>query len=405
MHIEMVGIDHDHAPVEKREVFAFTRKAAAACMEELKEYKEIEGCVLISTCNRLELYVSSQEEESHLLEKLCGLKQVRQEAYEDCFVCRRDSDAIRHLFFLTSGMKSRIFGEDQILSQVKDALALSREHYCTDKVLEVLFRMAVTAAKKVKSEVPMHKGNYSAFHEVVEALRKQGYSFSDKKCLVIGNGEMGKITANLLLEEKADVTVTVRQYKSGVVMIPDGAKRMNYGDRYQYMPKCDVVISATASPNVTVKRQNVAEFAGKKEQIYIDLAVPRDMEPEIASLPGVTLYDIDSFQIEEKSQEMQRQYEHARDIIEEAMQEYFSWQECRDLIPRIQNIGAAFSEELLWRMGGTLQNLTLEQEEEQRLKTDLERTAEKVLDKLLYQLRDQLEVSAFRDCLDALDHK
>ena len=118
------------------------------------------------------------------------------------------------LFYLTSGLKSQILGEDQILTQVKDALSMSRDEFTTDSVLEVLFRMAVTAGKKIKTEVPFSHGNPSVIHQAIRFLEEGGYHVRNKVCMVIGNGEMGKMAAQTLREAGADVTVTIRQYIS-----------------------------------------------------------------------------------------------------------------------------------------------------------------------------------------------
>ena len=166
-------------------------------------------------------------------------------------MARSGEEAVKHLFYLAGGLKSQILGEDQILTQIKDALNLSREHYASDGVLEVLFRMAATAGKKIKTEVPLAHGNPSVIHQALSSLREQGYDVQGKTCMVIGNGEMGKVAAQTLREAGGEVTVTVRQYRSGIVEIPAGCSRINYGERLDFLPKCDLAVSATASPNYT----------------------------------------------------------------------------------------------------------------------------------------------------------
>mgnify|MGYP001234877179 FL=1 len=222
---------------------------------------------------------------------------------------RKDKEAVEHLFYLTSGLKSQIIGEDQILTQVKDALNLARENFAADGVLEVLFRMAVTAGKRIKTEVPFSHGNPSVIHQAIGFLAQKGYSLKDKTCMVIGNGEMGKVAAQALREAGADVTVTIRQYRSGVVNIPLGCKRINYGERMEYVPQCDLVVSATASPNFTLREELFQNLQMKDELILIDLAVPRDIEPSIGKIQGITLYDMDSFRIEEIPAELQENLE------------------------------------------------------------------------------------------------
>ena len=256
MSISMIGIDHNMAPVDIRAKFAFTKKNAGEAMEKIKNQNGIYGCVILSTCNRLEVWASVDDEvDVCLYDCLCRIKGITEDSYRQYFVERKDQEAVEHLFYLTSGLKSQIIGEDQILTQVKDALNLARENFAADGVLEVLFRMAATAGKRIKTEVPFSHGNPSVIHQAIGFLAEKGYSLRDKTCMVIGNGEMGKVAAQALQEAGADVTVTIRQYRSGVVNIPLGCKRINYGDRMEYMPQCDLVVSATASPNFTLKEE------------------------------------------------------------------------------------------------------------------------------------------------------
>ena len=148
MSISMIGIDHNMAPVDIRARFAFTKKNAGEAMEQMRKKPGINGCVILSTCNRLEVWASVEEgEEVSLYDYLCELKGISDDTWKEYFISRQGREAVEHLFYLTSGLKSQILGEDQILTQVKDALALAREYFAADSVMEVLFRMAVTAGK------------------------------------------------------------------------------------------------------------------------------------------------------------------------------------------------------------------------------------------------------------------
>ena len=174
MTISMIGIDHGRAPVDIRALFAFTKKNAGEAMEQLKEKAGIHGCVILSTCNRLEIWASHEEEEElSLYQCLCELKGIQDGSYEDYFITRRDREAVNHLFHLAGGLKSQILGEDQILTQIKDALNLAREHFASDSVLEVLFRMAATVGKKIKTEAPLAHGNPSVIHQALSSLKEQ----------------------------------------------------------------------------------------------------------------------------------------------------------------------------------------------------------------------------------------
>ena len=337
MSISMIGIDYKKASVDVRAQFSFTKKNTVAALENLKKEPGILGCIILSTCNRMEIWASTGEDwKGSLYEFLCREKEKDPDEFRQYFVSRKEEEAVEHLFYLTSGLKSQILAEDQIITQVKDALALSREAYCTDNVLEVLFRMAVTAAKKVKTQVSFSRANSSVIHQAIERLENQGFSIQGKTCMVIGNGEMGKVTALALKEAGADVTVTVRQYRSGIVTIPQGCDRINYGERLEFLPKCDLAVSATASPNYTLTMEQIENAEIPGHIVLIDLAVPRDIEPSAGTLSNVTLYDIDSFKIDAVSPKLQASLDQAGKILQEQQEEFYSWYNGRDLIPRIQ---------------------------------------------------------------------
>ncbi len=404
MSISMIGVDHSKAPLDIRALFAFSKKNAGEAMEKLKEEEGINGCIILSTCNRLEIWVSREEDaEISLYDCLCRLKGIRDASYEPYFIKREDREAVEHLFYLASGLKSQIMGEDQILTQVKDALSLAREHYTTDSVLEVLFRMAVTAGKKIKTEVPFAHGNPSVIHKAIQFLEEQGYSVRNKVCLVIGNGEMGKVAAQTLRECGGDVTVTIRQYRSGVVNIPVGCKRINYGERMEYLPECDLVVSATASPNYTLREELFEGIVCKENLVLIDLAVPRDIEPALGEKEGITLYDMDSFRMPEAPKELEENLEAAGAIVREQMDEFYLWLDGRDVIPRIQEIRQEAVHDLNLRIAKILKNTPMESSDREKLERAVDTAAGKVVNKLIFGLRDSLNQEVFLECVAGLE--
>lgn len=404
MSISMIGIDYGKASVDVRAQFSFTKKNAVQAMERLKKMPGVYGCIILSTCNRMELWASLQEEwEGSLYGFLCKEKDKRPEDFQKYFVQRTEREAVEHLFYLTSGLKSQILAEDQIITQVKDALALSREAYCTDNVLEVLFRTAVTAAKKVKTEVSFSRGNVSVIHQAIEKLKAQGFPLQGKNCLVIGNGEMGRVAALALKEAGADVTVTVRQYRSGVVNIPQGCQRINYGDRMEFLPQCDLAVSATASPNLTITKEGLEEAGISGSLVLIDLAVPRDIDPLAGTLGNVRLYDIDSFKIDAVSPKLQESLERAGAILGEQMEDFYSWYEGHDLIPRIQGIKEEAVQDLNLRILKTLRKTPMEEGDREKLLTAIDKAAEKVVNKMVFGLKDSLKQEEFRNCVEGLE--
>ena len=399
----MIGIDHTAASVDVRARFSFTRKEAGEAMEKIHAMEGIDGCILLSTCNRMELWVSAEKEMPDLYEILCSLKAVDRLEYNGIFVQRTEQEAVKHLFYLTAGLKSQIIGEDQILTQVKDALNLAREHFAADGVLEVLFRMAVTAGKKIKTEVPVSHGNPSVIHQALKYLEQKGFRAEGKTCLVIGNGEMGKVAAQTLREAGGKVTVTVRQYRSGVVNIPRGCDRINYGDRMDYLPVCDLVVSATASPNYTLTKELLEKKRPTGPQILIDLAVPRDIEPAVGNLENLTLYDMDSFRTDETDEALEQNLKAASRIVEEQMDEFFLWLEGRDIIPRIQEIRQEAVKDLNLRIAKIFRNTPMDDKDRCHLEEAVAEAAGKVVNKLIFGLRDSLNTEAFLECVTGLE--
>lgn len=399
-----------------REQFSLTTVQAKRAMQEMKKQPGVRGCILLSTCNRMELWMSTGQKivqngvtwvAEVFINLLEEIKQIKLEAacYEPYLNYRQDQDAAEHLFYLAAGLKSRILGEDQILTQVKEALQRSREIYCTDTLLEVLFRYAVTAGKEVKTHAPMPHTDSSVAHYAIAGLKQQGYVFAGKRCLVIGNGQMGKLAAQALQEEGAAVTVTVRQYKSGRVEIPKGCSRIHYGQRYELMAKCDVIVSATVSPNLTIRKAELetAREHMQKDQIYIDLAVPRDMEAEIAQLTGITLYNIDAFESNSITSEADGLYRKAEALLKIKLEEFLAWYQCRELVPRLKQIGQYVAEDICWRMQPAM--CTLPKGTQEEVSLHLQQKAAKAVDRLLFTLRDGLPREELYHCVELLERR
>ena len=154
MRIQMAGVNSSRAPIEVRERFSFLKSEIVNSLKNLKKENGVEGALILSTCNRTELWLSTTHDYKESVAKvLCSLHGLSLEEYQKYLIVREEDEAIKHLFYTTAGLNSQIIGEDQILTQVREALDLSRLNYCSDSVLEVLFRMAVTSWKKCKTQV------------------------------------------------------------------------------------------------------------------------------------------------------------------------------------------------------------------------------------------------------------
>lgn len=188
-----------------------------------------------------------------------------------------------------------------------------------------------------------------------------------------------------------------------MVNIPFGCKRINYGERMEYLPKCDLVVSATASPNFTLREELFEEVELHKTMILIDLAVPRDIEPEIGKMEGVTLYDMDSFHTDETPAELQEHLEAAAAIVQAQMEEFYQWLDGRDVIPRIREIREEAVQDLNLRIMKILKNAPMEEDDRAHLLKAVDTAAGKVVNKLIFGLRDSLNQEAFLECVAGLE--
>ena len=256
-----------------------------------------------------------------------------------------------------------------------------------DSVLEELFRIAITAGKKIKTEIVFSHANGSAMNSAVRMLQSRGLDFNDLKCMVIGNGDMGKLAAETLEKAGADVTVTVRQYRSGVVNIPKNCKRIDYGQRMDLLPDCDVVVSATSSPNYTLTMDHLEGVPTDHNVILIDLAVPRDIEPGVDQLENYELYDIDDFSESEISTENMNAMQEAESIFNSEKIVFRDWYESRDLIPLIQKVRDDATYDMDYRMQKILKEIPIEGEELDRLEDYVKSATGKVMTKLLFGIR------------------
>jgi len=288
----MTGLDYKRSSLSVREKFAVTRAMSAKLLASFKD-KGIDGCVIISTCNRTELYASISDGCGISLSKiLCAALELNFSKYESCFTERDGDCVIEHLCSVASGLDSQIIGDDQIITQAREALEFSREQKCTDSHIETMFNLSICAAKVIKTKVLANSLGTSSVPEKTVDKIKTMYNLVGRNVLIIGNGRIGKMVSELLIREGMNVTVTLRSHNRGVIQIIDKADVINYDERYKAVEKADVVISATTSPHLTLLYNEVNALK-KKPDIIVDLAVPRDIEPSIKNISGITLLTID----------------------------------------------------------------------------------------------------------------
>ena len=327
MNIVMSYIDYTMAGLSEREAFSCTKTQTSEIYERLKAKREVLGAVLIATCNRTELYLSLAEgARVNPFEQLCEFISVSYSDYAFMNKTLTGDEAFDHLCKVAAGAESQIWGDGQIAKQVDSALKAAQEAKATDAVLNVLFRIGVTAGKRVKTEVDFNVHDNSTAARAVAAVKAQ----SDiKDVLVIGNGMIGRLVAGILVRSGIHTTMTLRQYKHGLNIIPNGVDTVNYSDRYSAIEKSGAVISATLSPHYTVCYEQIREL-NRVPGLFVDLAVPRDIDPEVEKIEGVTYFDIDQISCGSRDARQEKQMRQIEAIVGKYRDDFYKWYDFRE---------------------------------------------------------------------------
>ncbi|MEG0378682.1 MAG: glutamyl-tRNA reductase, partial [Eubacterium sp.] len=305
MKVVVVGINHKDTPLEIREKGAFIKRTIREGLDQLREADCISEAIILSTCNRSEIYVATKKTEEAEEVLRCFYTEGKSRALADYLFCHKGREAILHLYRVVTGLDSMILGEDQILGQVKDALELSQAINGCGKYLTKTFREAVTFAKKVKTVYKISETPLSLSSTAVKHVKRTYTDYVDKKVLIVGSGKMGLLALRYMAAEGFNhVYMTNRTYHPGdeYCHIYTGVNVVHYEERYEFIKDMDVIISATSSPHLVLKRELMPER--EKPLMAIDLALPRDIEQSIDEMDQVELLTIDNFKniIDEKMQ-------------------------------------------------------------------------------------------------------
>ena len=419
MNLLVTGIDFKLAGVRQREQFVFTNVAAKDALTAIKQQWPHLGCVLLSTCNRTELWVSgSKEGDPTPLELLLWVKDAdsyseqvtHQEKY---FVNLSGEEAVSHLFRLACGLKSQIMGEDQILSQTRNALALAKEAKSIDSVLDRVFQMAVATAKQIKTEGVLGQANISVAMSVEDTIEEAFEGQRGLSCLILGNGVIGRKTAECLVEAGHQVSVALRQFRHGETIVPAGCKTIAYDDRYQKIADYDVVISATASPHCTLTHEKVAKHlhgasgqekvhkTDARKRVFFDLAMPPDIEEEIGTIENVTLFNIDDMS-DDSIASNAKELEKTELIITEGVAELIRWYTFRSYITDVEDIREAVSADILARTNRAIRRVSEDKTQQKELLRVVENSTKMAIGKMLFGLREVLEIEVWDMCFAAL---
>ena len=345
MLIAVVGLNHRTAPVEVREKLSFSGNSLKGALKRLKAYPVLEGCTILSTCNRTEIYAATLEMDEGLnaiWDFLSHWSGVDISEIKNFTYCHTLYDTIRHLFRVAAGLDSMLLGETQILGQVKSAYQQAVEYEATNRVLNTLFQQAITVGKRVRTETGIDQNAVSISYAAVELAREHLGSLEKRSVLIIGAGKMSELTAKHLVSNGVSgVIVSNRSFDRAEALAAQfEGKAVNFGELYKYMEVADIVISCTAASHCVVRVQEMSRVMEKRRSrkiFMIDIAVPRDIETEVGNLGGVTLYDIDDLKtvVDHNMAERKLAAIKAEGIIEEELDEFMKWLGTQFVVPTV----------------------------------------------------------------------
>lgn len=416
MKFQMLGCSHHTSGVDVRDRLAFSPAQTLAALAGLRERFPATEAVLLSTCNRVEVYTAAETDtlaptHQELAEFLAGFHGLALSDIFDNLFERTGEDVIRHLFSVAASLDSMVVGEPQILSQVKQAYELASERQSTGPLTNQVFQAALRVAKRVANETSINEKRVSIPSVAVADFAKQIFErFDDKHVLVIGAGEMAEETLRYLQAEGArDITIVNRSHERAVQLAELWHGRAAPWDELDTaLIAADLVVSTTSAtePVVTLARYQAIEDARYQRPLFVlDLAMPRDFEPAVGDCLGVYLYSIDDLRevCERNRHERDRQRPAALAIVEEETARFMADVHHRATGPIIKRLKQGWQqpkEDELRRLLNKLPNL--DEREKEAIRESFDRLVNKLLHPPLESLRDEAQYGNPHPLLDAL---
>jgi glutamyl-tRNA reductase len=343
--IVLVGLSHKTAPVELRECIAFSDSDTSTALEKLKELPHVREVMLFSTCNRVEilLVAGNRPETVEAVKKfIADFNQIPVASFEKNLYVLEGDDAVRHTFLVASSLDSMIVGEPQILGQIKEAYRLAVSKKTPGVILNRLLHRTFSVAKRVRSETGIGDRAVSISYAAIELGRKIFDTLEGRKVLLVGAGEMAELAVEHLIRHKAGkIFVANRTFERGVAL---AEKFRGLAIRFEEIPDCllevDVVISSTGAPDFIITRHQVKPIMRRRRNrpvFFIDVAVPRDIDPQLNRLPNVYVYDIDDLKgvIEENVEDRKKEAVKGERIVDEAVLNFRNWCDSLDIVPTL----------------------------------------------------------------------
>jgi glutamyl-tRNA reductase len=371
IHIINLGMNHETAPVDLRECLASDPTNSDKAVSAMKAVPDIRECMFLSTCNRVEITAVAEEPvvaEEAALKILCELGNRSREEISPSIYRHRDREAVRHMFRVASSLDSMVVGEPQILGQVKQAYAKAVKDKTSGVILNRLMHRTFRVAKRVRTETGISASAVSVSYAAVELARKIFHLLEDKTVLIVGAGEMAELAAkHLTAHGAAKILVANRTLARALELAKSiGGQAISFEEMETRLLEADIVITSTGASQPIITYDKIKGCLRKRKNrplFFIDIAVPRDVDPQVNRLPNVYVYDIDDlkgvveFNMAQRKQESIR----AEAIVAEEVEKFFGWLETLSVVPTIVELrgkAEAIVENELRKSSSALMGLT-----------------------------------------------
>jgi len=355
MKILVVGLNHKSAPIDVREKLAFDPEQVLRALRELKHRFGEAEFVLLSTCNRVELYCASElsggvsgEDLAKFLSEFHG---VRWENFQEFLYIYEDEESIRHLLTVASSLDSLVVGEAQIIGQVKESYRLACAAKSTGKVLNRLFHCAFTTSKKVHTITSIAHGRVSVAGVAVELAMQLFADISSAKVVVIGAGEMGELLVQHLQQiGSKNITIVNRSYDRGLNLAKQyGVKAEKWEELEEQLTGADIAIASVSVQDYLFRKESLKEIIDRRRKgrlLVIDIAVPRNFEPSVNEIEDVYLYSVDDLSevVEQNLKAREEDVVRSMEIVYENVTDFMNWFGARDIGPLIGQMKKKFAE-------------------------------------------------------------
>ena len=398
MHLFLLGVSHRTAPVDLRERLDFSSRDVGAAVEALVTRSSAAESVVLSTCNRAEIYVASSDParaRDELVAFLSDYHRLPQDVFLPHLFAHDDVAAARHLFRVAAGLDSMVVGEPQILGQVKDAFQAAAERHCTGPLLSKTFHWAFGVGKRVRNETALGEGAVSVSFAAVALARKIFGRLQSRRVLVVGAGEISALTAQHLRSHGvAEIVITSWTAAHANALAADvGGHTVPWGEMRQAMARADIVVAATGSQRPIITRDDVEAVTGRRrpEPLFIiDVAVPRDVDPAVGEIEQVFLYNVDDLRgiVQENLARRGAEIARAEGIVAEELTRFSAWQRSRRAVPTVVALRQRFDDirrAELQRLETRLSSLPPE------ARARLDEVTRLVVEKLLLEPTEQLK--------------